>query len=273
MTPGVWTNDDNGTWHCSCVFSFFWLITILVETSFRYKRNAMWNIVILATFVSLAKNVIIIRYSEMIRWHSNDPVKLAYGYELYKYFEFFQIFQHVLKCIGMFQRKRVVAPSLGFTDHAVLIFTTLIAVGASLFCLLAPGITCWGWSSPTLAISLLTTVGYFDFYYVYLIVRKFDNKHNQSTILQVLMPAIWTALNSIIYSICSLMYREGRAGFYSNSIWNFTSVLIPLVTIQSCISTNVGAFIQHQASRNSHSLVSHKNDVDTGVKPQSSKEL
>ncbi|KAI8892346.1 hypothetical protein BC833DRAFT_611979 [Globomyces pollinis-pini] len=261
MAPGKWTADDDTTWHCSCVFGFFWIFTIFVETSIRYKFNAFWNVVILATITSLIKNVIVIKYSEMVRWFADDPVKLAFGYQLYSSFEIVNIFQHVLKCLGMFQRKQAVIPSKSYADHVVLVVTTLISIGASIFCLVAPGVTCWGWSSPTLAIALMITVGYFDFYYVYLVVSKYDAKNNQREILQVLMPSIWTALNSTVYAVCSLIYRQGGADFYVNSIWNFTSVLIPLVTIQSCISTNVGAFVKNQSVGKTAGHTSEKKSV------------
>ncbi|KAI8892466.1 hypothetical protein BC833DRAFT_625801 [Globomyces pollinis-pini] len=250
MSSGAWTIDDDTTWHCSCVFAFFWIFTILVETSIRYKFNAFWNVVIISTLLSCTKNILVIKYSELIRWYPGDKDRKAYASEIYRYVEIVNILVYVFKCLGMFQRKRTVVASDNYTDYIALAFTTTFSVCASLFCLLAPGNACWAWSSPTRAIGLIVTVGYFDFYYVYLVLSKYDVKNDQREILQVLMPAIWTALNSLIYTVCSLIYRDGKADFYVNAIWNFTSVLIPLVTIQSCISINIGLYVQNQAVTN-----------------------
>ncbi|KAI8892465.1 hypothetical protein BC833DRAFT_653673 [Globomyces pollinis-pini] len=246
MSSGSWTPDDDTTWHCSCVFAFFWIFTILVETCIRYKFNAFWNVVIISTLLSCTKNILVIKYSELIRWYPGDKIKKAYASEIYRYVEIVNILVHVFKCIGMYQRKRMLTPSQNYADHFVLAFIAIVSVCASLFCLLSPGVACWAWSSPTLAIGLIVTVGYFDFYYVYLVISKYDVKNDQREILQVLMPAIWTALNSVIYAVCSLIYRDGKADFYVNAIWNFTSVLIPLVTIQSCISIKIGLYVQSQ---------------------------
>ncbi|KAI8892822.1 hypothetical protein BC833DRAFT_662107 [Globomyces pollinis-pini] len=266
MPSGAWTPDDDTTWHCSCVFSFIWIVTILVETFIRYKSNAFWNVVLLATLLSIVKNILIIKYSEMIRWYPGDKVKVAYGYEIYKYVEIVNILVHVFKCIGMYQRKRMLTPSQNYADHFVLAFTAIVSVCASLFCLLSPGIACWAWSSPTLAIALIVTVGYFDFYYVYLVTSRYVGKNNQREILQVLMPAIWTALNSLIYAVCSLIYRDGKADFYVNAIWNFTAALTPLVTIQSCISTNIGNFVRDQFDKGGNSsLASKQKGTTTGT--------
>ncbi|KAJ2984918.1 hypothetical protein HDV02_000864, partial [Globomyces sp. JEL0801] len=90
--------------------------------------------------------------------------------------------------------------------------------------------------------------------------------NNQREILQVLMPAIWTALNSLIYAVCSLIYRDGKADFYVNAIWNFTAALTPLVTIQSCISTNIGNFVRDQFDKGGNSsLASKQKGTTTGT--------
>ncbi|KAJ2985644.1 hypothetical protein HDV02_000481 [Globomyces sp. JEL0801] len=134
-------------------------------------------------------------------------------------------------------------------DACVLVFTTLVSISSSLVCYFNINVGCWAVSNPIQAISLITTVGYFDFYYVYLIAKGIDRLKFDRDLLQVLMPTIWTTMNSLLYTGCCLIYRQGGADFYVNALWNFASVLIPLVTIQSCISTNIGAFVQKKGPK------------------------
>ncbi|KAI8892380.1 hypothetical protein BC833DRAFT_611859 [Globomyces pollinis-pini] len=63
------------------------------------------------------------------------------------------------------------------------------------------------------------------------------------------MPVMWTTLTYLVYTCCCLIYRQEGADFYVNALWNFASVLIPLVTIQSCISTNIGAFVEKKGPK------------------------
>lgn len=244
-----WTANDDLTWLASAVFGFFWILPLSIETIFRFKRGFLWITVTTSIVLNVFKLLIVINYNEFLR---NPSPNVSTG-TLYKILEVANVLVYLSYNIAMYIRKKAVVPSKWHWDLIMLILISVITVAASVLCVV--GIhNCWVYSGLTVSLAILLTVAYFDFYYCYCVFKSVHGKFAVRRALQAMMPSVWTSMTALAYVYGSTVYSIGVARFYSNAIWNFASVLLPLVTIQSNISTNVGGF-----------LASFKNPTDSSA--------
>ncbi|KAI8895812.1 hypothetical protein BC833DRAFT_599960 [Globomyces pollinis-pini] len=239
---GHWNSTDDLTWKLSAILSFIWVVATIFECSFRFKCNRFWSIVAISLLLISQKLYLTILYNEILQ----IDTKRAANY--YTILEYVNILVYICKALGMYQRKTILCPTK-YWDKAMLIAVSAFSIIASGTCLLGDAGSCWVYSGPLQCISIFLTIIYFDIYYIYSVMNKFDQKFSRRDKLTLMLPVYWTILYSIMYLIGSITYNLGLANFYTNLFWNFSSVMIPIVVLRSNISTNVCAFVEEIVNR------------------------
>ncbi|KAI8893383.1 hypothetical protein BC833DRAFT_608573 [Globomyces pollinis-pini] len=234
--PGSWDANDDLTWRVSAVFAFIWVFSIGFESSIRFKANLFWATVGISLFLIACKLYLTVYYNELL---ISNP---ASAKSIYKILEYVNIMVYVSKAFGMYQRKAIISPTK-YWDIGMLTFVASVSVLASSVCLLGNAGSCWVYSNPIQCVSLFFTIAYFDLYYVYSVMNKYNQEKSSRNRLQVLLPVFWTVMHSTFYMFGSMAFNYNFSNFYTNALWNFSSVMIPIVTLESNISTNVSSFV------------------------------
>ncbi|KAI8894106.1 hypothetical protein BC833DRAFT_606091 [Globomyces pollinis-pini] len=247
---GSWTLDDNLTWKVSAFLGFIWIFNISLESLIRSQVRLFWVAVYVSLMLIAAKNYLVISYNNLLDYNK-EGAKMVY-----KLFEIVNLLVHFATRVGMYQRKSVICPTQ-YWDMAMLILVASVSTLACSVCLFGDAGTCWVWSNPIQGVSLVLTIGYFDIYYVLSVLNLYRQRKTTSQIVQVLFPAFWTIVHSSLYIFGALAFSFAFSNFYTNTLWNFSSVMIPIVTMQSNISANVSTFVESMQEQPSKPLSSN----------------
>ncbi|KAI8893515.1 hypothetical protein BC833DRAFT_608128, partial [Globomyces pollinis-pini] len=129
---------------------------------------------------------------------------------------------------------------------------SLLNVGSWFTCIIPSSdgtlAVCWAYGDLLTSLSLLLGVLYFDFYYCLKIFKLYNAKGNYNGLIELLIPCIWTSSTSLIVFAGVIAYTMDRGNFFTNGLWNFAVVVVPILTIQSNISSNVGRFVKGQST-------------------------
>jgi hypothetical protein len=233
--PGAWVEFDYVSWHCSALFGLMFLVVLTGEIALRYQRTILWNSALVSLAMNLIKIILVFVYLD-VGWVRGNWKSAGVVYQVYAVV---QAFVYACSDFAMYQRKKRIAPTERI-DEIVLVLCILFGTAQCIPVLI--GNVAWEISANFLVVEQLLSCGYFDLYYVYKFTqtcRKVDQTMDWSRMGQVLVPVLWTLLNTVCYCFGTQYYAAGKGDFYSNALWNFTSVIGPICTVQSNVSSSI----------------------------------
>ncbi|KAJ3249891.1 hypothetical protein HK103_004299, partial [Boothiomyces macroporosus] len=103
----------------------------------------------------------------------------------------------------------------------------------------------WSINSNIIACEIIINLVYFDGYYLFKVIRTMlrGEKFTRSE-LAIFLPLIWTMSGALMYISGTEMYVGNAANFYSNAYWNLASVIYPILSVQSCVSTEMAKYYE-----------------------------
>lgn len=242
MTQGPWTPLDNATWLASAIFGYFWVVTIGFETLFRYKRTSLWNMVLVALVANSLKYAVTIVYL--------NTANAAQAAIIFNYYAVINTIVFGGSHYALYRRKTGITPEKPFIsdipllgsislDEIVLFICLSTDIAQAVITIAVPNAS-WSITCNVLVTGSVLNFLYNDVFYCFKFARmclKNNGSVTGSEAAQVFIPVAWTVLCSLGYLIPTELYAYGMASFASNAIWNFVSVIEPLVNVQSAIST------------------------------------
>ncbi|KAJ3251901.1 hypothetical protein HK103_002006 [Boothiomyces macroporosus] len=136
---------------------------------------------------------------------------------------------------------------LSFNLDFVVLFITLAltCIGKSACLVMDAGI-CWpvecDYSDASSVISCL----YFDVYYFYLLGKLATDAKittGKKRMIRLFIPVVWTCTGVCFLLQGASLYDRGMANIYSNGLWNMSSVLFPIICIDSAINSHGAMFV------------------------------
>jgi hypothetical protein len=250
---GNWTPNDDATWAAFLIIGFFWLIPLAIETFFRFQKNFKWSVIAFGIFLNCLKIFLLSVYLyfgwSLGRWGEAKAYYSVYGVV--------QILLYISSDVVMYLRKKLIAPEDHFyLDEIVLGLCNLLNLGAGVpnVVLPTPPENLWEYTSNILTAAIFLNVIYFDIFYIYRFMQIFiknQKKVKWNNVLPMLLPVTWTLVSGVSYLMGSVVYSMGKANFYTNAIWNFASVVYPIVSFQSNISVASAHFLLTTKSQKS----------------------
>ncbi|KAJ3305613.1 hypothetical protein HDV03_001258 [Kappamyces sp. JEL0829] len=242
--PGEWTSFDDITWAASNIISVIFLIPLALEVAIRFRWTKHWVAVVVSILLIVGRIVSLGLYLHTSLSDSDIDVTKAY-----QSFSIFEILTGVMSNLAMYQRKTLFTPQdYGYLDEIVFLICCVLYVLGGTFDFMAAtdSSAVWSFTSYLLGSGYLLNMLYFDLYYIYRftsIVLGSKKTMTWTLALPLLLPVCWTFLLSFLYLIGTEMYRNGTANFYSNALWNISSCVYCISTLQSNISSQAILFL------------------------------
>ncbi|KAJ3250688.1 hypothetical protein HK103_003273 [Boothiomyces macroporosus] len=259
---GAWVAGDDYTWLASALFGAYWIVPLIVETLTSFKRTIMWYIIALAICCNICKVVTVLKYTTMDIVGDPDEGRI---YKIYKIFDWLTFF---LGDIALYYRKRMIRPieSIAFTvfgkaisfnlDIVVLVVTMVLTCVGKTACMIMDAGICWTIEGQ-LAWNAKITSG-------------------KKRLIRLFIPVVWTFTGVLFLLQGSSLYERDMGNIYSNGLWNMSSVLFPIICIDSAINSHGAMFILaskhngdlkmtsgHESSRGSYIKKEEKSVNDT----------
>lgn len=225
-----WNKVDSITWWASGIFGFFLIFPLAFEIYVRYKPNALWRTVIAALVMNILKCILVIKYNEFV--YNDNPLQDIF----FRIVSASELPVYIFQDIALYTRKTRICPSTTKMDQYVLGFLVFCGVADTFTCFVIGNLYCWVYSCTVKSIHLLILMLYFDVYYCFTVATS---SHRNTALYIVLLPVVGTFGNALGYIVGNTAYITGYSNVYTNCIWNVTSVLLPLVALQSSISLNL----------------------------------
>ncbi|KAJ2988959.1 hypothetical protein HDV02_005255 [Globomyces sp. JEL0801] len=236
---GRWEPVDDYTWAISALYALPWILYLTIEALARFKFNLLWITVVIAIPFNLMKCIVIISYGVLLL---ENEVKMANKILVWYYV--FNIMVYLTQHMAMYQRKHSIKPERFYLDEIVAgTLATITTIGQG-FCVMFTDIKCWVVGSNMVLISNIISLIYFDIYYCVYVALAYKHQSTIKERAKILLPCFWTIFNLTVYGIGVLTYSFGMGNFYTNAYWNLSCMIIPLLAIQSNISTSVQSFVR-----------------------------
>ncbi|KAI8892854.1 hypothetical protein BC833DRAFT_610456 [Globomyces pollinis-pini] len=242
--PGPWNHLDDATWRLTAIVVFLWLIPLTIETLCRFKVNMMW-ITVAISIPLLAKAYIVFVHTEYL---FKDDIETAF--QVLWWYSVINVFVYITEYIALYQRKTFICREKYYLDEIMFLTVCIISTIGNIFCVLDV-YGCWSVAGEFILISLIISFLYFDIYYCFKVIclYKGDGKVEVKKQVLVLLPVWWTIALTFAYGYGSVVYGLGIANFYTNALWNIGCMLVPVVSVQSNISTNAGNFMREMLDK------------------------
>ncbi|KAI8893865.1 hypothetical protein BC833DRAFT_568854 [Globomyces pollinis-pini] len=237
-SAGPWNPVDDYTWGISGLYALFWVGYLVVELVARFKVNALWITVAIAIPLNVIKCLIIVIYSYLLM-----QMQLESAVQLLKWYYITSGAVALTQHAAMYQRKHTLIPERYYLDELILVVLACITTYGELYCVMFTDPKCWLVESNMVFASNMLSLVYFDVYYCVYISTMYKNQSGLKDRIKILLPCYWTLFNTLACGVGVLKFSFGSATFYSNALWNLSYMIMPLVAIQSNISTSVQSFV------------------------------
>ena len=144
--------------------------------------------------------------------------------------------------VTMYQRKKQLVPEKGYYDEIALALCCCFNIAGIVPTLTTKDAeTVWTLQWSFLSCAMGVNLVYFDLFYTYRfskLLMKNKKNLNWKRMTPLLIPVLWTVMPAISCMVGVAVYSQGIANFYTNAYWNLASVIYPICSIQSNISSN-----------------------------------
>ncbi|KAJ3268729.1 hypothetical protein HDV01_002333 [Terramyces sp. JEL0728] len=241
---GAWVAGDDFTWFASALFGAYWLLPLIVETFTSFKKSIMWYVIVVAICCNISKVVTVLMYTVMDSVGDPDEGRI---YKIYKIFDWLAFFLGDVALPIEAIEFNLLGKKIYFNlDIVVLTITMILTCVGKTACMVMDAGICWtiegNYSDAASVISCL----YFDLYYFILLAQLAWNAKiasGKKRLIRLFIPVVWTFTGVLFLLQGACLYERDMGNIYSNGLWNMSSVLFPIICIDSAINSHGAMFI------------------------------